>query len=48
MWTFIDSWSWLNSYKNRYGFVSLDVNSGKKTIKKSGHWFRVLTENNGF
>lgn len=48
MWTFIDSWSWLNSYKNRYGFVSLDVNSGKKTIKKSGLWFKELANNNGF
>ncbi|MEX5716721.1 family 1 glycosylhydrolase [Serratia ureilytica] len=23
MWTFIDNWSWLNGYKNRYGFVQL-------------------------
>ena len=48
MWTFIDSWSWLNSYKNRYGFVELDIDTQKRTIKKSGEWFREVSENNGF
>ena len=49
MWTFIDNWSWLNAYKNRYGFVSLDLeNDGKRTIKKSGHWYKKVSENNGF
>ena len=45
MWTFIDCWSWLNSYKNRYGFIRLDLDSAKKTIKKSGYWFKDLSEN---
>lgn len=49
MWTFIDNWSWLNAYKNRYGFLSLDLeNDGKRTIKKSGHWYKKVSENNGF
>lgn len=49
MWTFIDNWSWLNAYKNRYGFVSLDLaNDGKRTIKKSGHWYKEVATNNGF
>ena len=25
LWTFIDCWSWLNAYKNRYGLVELDL-----------------------
>lgn len=45
MWTFIDCWSWLNSYKNRYGFIRLDLDSEKKTIKKSGYWFKELSKN---
>lgn len=48
MWTPIDCWSWLNSYKNRYGFIRCDLETGKKTIKKSGHWFRDLVKNKGF
>ncbi len=48
LWTFIDCWSWLNSYKNRYGLVSLDLETQSRTIKKSGHWFRSVAMNNGF
>lgn len=48
VWTSIDCWSWLNSYKNRYGLIELDFESGKRTIKKSGYWFKELSENGGF
>ncbi len=49
VWTFIDNWSWLNAYKNRYGLVSLDLdNNFKRTIKKSGAWYKELAAQNGF
>lgn len=48
LWTFIDCWSWLNAYKNRYGLVELDIETGERTVKKSGHWYKELSENNGF
>jgi len=48
IWTFIDCWSWLNGYKNRYGLVELDLESQKRTLKKSGHWFKELSQANGF
>lgn len=48
LWTFIDCWSWLNAYKNRYGLVELDLETQEKTMKKSGYWFKELSENNGF
>ncbi|MGT2910533.1 glycoside hydrolase family 1 protein [Streptococcus cameli] len=48
LWTFIDCWSWLNSYKNRYGLVELDLTDQSRHIKKSGHWFKKLSQNNGF
>ena len=49
MWTCMDNWSWTNAYKNRYGFISVDLeNERKRTIKKSGHWFNEMTKNNGF
>ncbi|MEA7931609.1 AhpA/YtjB family protein, partial [Salmonella enterica subsp. enterica serovar Montevideo] len=35
MWTFIDNWSWLNGYKNRYGFVQLDLATQTRAVKKS-------------
>lgn len=49
MWTCMDNWSWTNAYKNRYGFIAVDLdNNRKRTIKKSGHWFNEMTANNGF
>ena len=47
-WTPIDCWSWCNAYKNRYGYIALDLATQKKTIKKSGHWIKKVSENNGF
>lgn len=49
LWTFMDNWSWTNAYKNRYGFVSVNLDkNGERTIKKSGYWFKKVAENNGF
>lgn len=48
LWTFIDCWSWTNAYKNRYGLIALDLDTQKRTLKKSAEWFKQLAENNGF
>lgn len=48
LWTFIDNWSWCNAYKNRYGFVRLDLASGERRIKKSGQWFAETARRGGF
>lgn len=48
LWTPIDCWSWTNAYKNRYGYISLDLKTLKKTIKKSGRWIKKVSEDNGF
>ena len=48
IWTFIDNWSWRNAYKNRYGLVSLDLETQKRTIKKSGKWYYNVANKNGF
>lgn len=48
LWTFIDCWSWLNTYRNRYGLVELNLETGERVIKKSGHWYKEVSEQNGF
>jgi 6-phospho-beta-glucosidase len=49
MWTCMDNWSWMNAYKNRYGFIAVDLaDHTKRTIKKSGHWYKQVSANNGF
>ncbi len=49
-WTFMDNWSWLNGYKNRYGFYRVDISDGQftRTMKKSGTWYKQTAENNGY
>ncbi|HEW7086197.1 TPA: glycoside hydrolase family 1 protein [Streptococcus pneumoniae] len=47
-WTAFDCWSWNNAYKNRYGFISVDLETQKRTIKSSGRWYRKVSDNNGF
>lgn len=46
LWTPIDCWSWSNAYKNRYGFIANNIHTQVKTIKKSGHWFKDVADNN--
>lgn len=49
MWTFSDCWSWLNAFKNRYGFYRVDLeNNYRRSIKESGLWFKELILKNGF
>ena len=48
LWTFVDCWSWLNGYRNRYGFYRVDVETQKRTPKKSSFWMRDVIEQNGF
>jgi len=47
-WTFIDNWSWINAFKRRYGFYSLDLETGERCIKRNALWFRELALSNQF
>ncbi len=42
LWTFVDNWSWANAYKNRYGYVSLNLETQERVIKKSGLWIKKV------
>lgn len=44
LWTPIDCFSWRNSYRNRYGLISVDIRTQIKTLKKSAHFFNNLSE----
>lgn len=38
-WGLIDNWSWSNAYKNRYGFVEVDLMDGyRRRLKRSADW----------
>ncbi|MBR7794506.1 family 1 glycosylhydrolase [Agaribacter marinus] len=48
VWTFMDNWSWLNAYKNRYGLYRVDIRTQERSLKKSGQWFGDVARKNGF
>lgn len=48
LWTPIDCWSWKNAYRNRYGFISNNIHTQVKTIKKSGYWMQKVAATNQF
>ena len=40
LWTFMDNWSWSNAYKNRYGFVSVNLTkTANERLKKADTGF---------
>lgn len=41
MWNFTDNVSPYNAFKNRYGYVEIDLNENRnRRMKKSGYWFK--------
>lgn len=48
MWAITDNWSWRNAYKNRYGFVEIDLKDQSRKLKKSAEWFKETIASNGF
>ncbi len=49
MWTFVDCWSWLNAYKNRYGFYRLNRDDNyRRSDKASSYWLKQVIETGGF
>lgn len=44
MWTFVDCWSWLNGYRNRYGFISVNLKTQERTPKASSYWMCSLIQ----
>ena len=42
-WAVIDNWSWANAFKNRYGFIEVDLeNNYERRLKKSASWLRQV------
>lgn len=45
IWSFIDNVSAINTFKNRYGLLELDLESEKRIPKKSLYWLKKVMEN---
>lgn len=45
MWAALDCWSFRNAFKNRYGFIEVDLNDMSRHFKKSAFWYQELIKN---
>ncbi|AEB07579.1 aryl-phospho-beta-glucosidase [Coriobacterium glomerans PW2] len=42
-WALIDNWSWANAFKNRYGFIEVDLTQGyARRAKRSADWLKEV------
>ena len=48
VWSLFDNYEWAYGYAKRFGIIHVDYNTQKRTIKKSGLWYKEVIKNNGF
>ncbi|HEY5586528.1 MAG TPA: GH1 family beta-glucosidase [Ruminiclostridium sp.] len=47
VWSLMDNFEWAQGFSKRFGIVYTDFKTQQRIIKKSGHWFKEVINNNG-
>ena len=46
VWSLLDNFEWAQGYSQRFGIVYVDYATQRRTVKRSGHWYRQVIEAN--
>jgi beta-glucosidase len=47
VWSLMDNFEWNAGYSKRFGLIYVDYQTQKRTVKKSGRWYKQIIQNNG-
>lgn len=46
-WSILDNFEWAEGFKQRFGFIHVDYETGQRTLKDSAYWYRDVIAGNG-
>ncbi|HEV7203319.1 MAG TPA: beta-glucosidase [Jatrophihabitans sp.] len=48
VWSLLDNFEWAWGLSKRFGIVHVDFATGRRTLKRSAHWYREVVADNGW
>lgn len=46
-WSLMDNFEWAQGFRQHFGLIHVDMDTGTRTLKDSAHWYRTVIETQG-